>query len=441
MSATGAMPNSFDPERAGDLPLRTRDLITRRRSLLGPGYKLFYERPLEIVRGEGVLLYDQEGEVYLDAYNNVPGVGHCHPHVVAAITNQAQTVNTNTRYLAEPILDYAERLLATHDDLLANVMFTCTGSEATDLALRVARYVTGGTGVVVTANAYHGVTATAAAVSPSLGPNAALGVDVRTVVPPSASEGAQAGASFASDVADAIADLDRHGIKTAAILMDTVFSSDGLVVDPAGFLKPVVGAAHAAGALFIADEVQAGFGRTGAGMWGYQRHGIGPDLVTMGKPMGNGMPIAAVAARPELFERFGNEIRYFNTFGGNSVAIAAAAAVLDVLEREELIANARNVGDYLRAGMSKLCAGRAGLGEVRGEGLCLAVDFVDSQTGEPDPTLASSIINGLRDRHVLVSGTGPTASTLKVRPPLPFARGDAEQLLAALDESLIAHGR
>jgi 4-aminobutyrate aminotransferase-like enzyme len=438
MPTHGAMPNSFDPSRADGLEPRARELVTRRRRLLGPGYRLFYERPLEVVRAEGVHLFDADGAAYLDAYNNVPCVGHCHPHVVEAITRQARTLNANTRYLAEPLLDYAERLLATHHDGLGNVMLACSGSEATDLALRIARHATGARGVVVTANAYHGVTAAAAEVSPSLGPNEPLGAHVRTVAPPGPAEtdAGAAGDAFALRVEDAIADLRRHGTATAAVLMDTLLSSDGLVPDPPGFLRPVVEVAHAAGALFVADEVQAGFGRTGAAMWGYRRHGIEPDLVTMGKPMGNGMPISGVVARPELLERFGNEVRYFNTFAGNSVAIAAAAAVLDVIEDDDLIAHAGEVGAHLRAGLAGLAREHGALRNVRGAGLYVAADLVDPATGAPDPRETSRVVNGLRDRHVLISAAGATASALKMRPPLPFARDHAEQLLSALADVL-----
>jgi 4-aminobutyrate aminotransferase-like enzyme len=437
MARTGAMPNSFDPAHTDELPARERRLIERRRALLGPGYKLFYERPLEIVRSEGVYLYDQDGVEYLDAYNNVPCVGHCNQTVVEATVAQARCLNTNTRYLAEPILDYAERLLATHHDGLEHIMFACTGSEATDLALRIARHATSGTGVVVTSNAYHGLTAAAAELSPSLGRGVALGPHVRTVAPPRpGDEPSGAGAAFAARVAQAIDDLERHGIDIAAVLMDTIFSSDGVIPDPAGFLAPVAEVARAAGALFIADEVQPGFGRTGDAMWGYQRHGVEPDLVTMGKPMGNGMPISGVAGRAQLVERFGHEIRYFNTFGANSVAVAAAAAVLEVIERDELLANARDVGAYLRDGLGAVAERHPAMREVRGAGLFLAADFVDPGSGQPDPALTSHIINGLRERRVLISATGPAAASLKVRPPLPFSRSDADRLTAALAEVL-----
>ena len=437
MKSNGNMVNSFDPATAGSLDARTRELIHRRRRLLGPGYKLFYQRPLEIVRGDGVHLYDIDGRRYLDAYNNVPSIGHCDPTVAEAIARQALTLNTNTRYLDEHILAYAERLLDTHANALGSIMFTCTGSEATDLALRIARHATGARGVVVTANAYHGVTAAAASVSPSLGANVPLSADVRTVAPPAPSkDAADAGARFAQRVTDAIDDLHRHGVGLAAVLMDTLFCSDGLVPDPAGFLQPVVAAAHAAGGLFIADEVQAGFGRTGAAMWGYQRHGIEPDLATMGKPMGNGMPIGGVAVRSALLERFGTEIRYFNTFGANSVSIAAATAVLDVIERDELLANARAIGAQLRTGVERLAASFARMRQVRGAGLYVAANLVRGPDDAPDATTAAAVVNRMRERGVLISAAGPNANCLKIRPPLPFTTANADELLAVLADVL-----
>jgi 4-aminobutyrate aminotransferase-like enzyme len=382
---------------------RRADLLARRRRLLGPAYRHFYAEPVEIVRGEGTRLFDADGVEYLDAYNNVPCVGHAHPRVVAAIAAQAAQLNTHTRYLAEPILAYSERLLESLGAPLGHVMFTCSGSEATDLALRVARFETGREGVVATANAYHGVTAAAAEVSPSLGPAVAPGPTVRTIAGPSpgALDAAAEGERMARDLAAAIADLEASGIGFAAFICDSIFSSDGIRPGPTGVLGPVAEAVRARGGLFIADEVQAGFARTGEEMWGFRRHRIAPDLVTMGKPMGNGMPIAAVACRADLLERFGAETRYFSTFGGNSVSIAAATAVLDVIGEEGLAANALDVGAYLLAG------------------------------------LADRILNGLRDRRVLLGTTGPDRDVLKIRPPLVFSRADADRLLGALAETLV----
>jgi 4-aminobutyrate aminotransferase-like enzyme len=282
--------------------------------------------------------------------------------------------------------------------------------------------------VIVTANAYHGVTASLAELSPSLGPNIPLGRDVRVVPAPAA------GVNFTAAVAWAIADLERYGVRLAAFLADSLFSSDGIFPDPAGFLAPVAEITRAAGGLYIADEVQSGFGRTGTHMWGYQRHGIVPDIVTMGKPMGNGLPIAGLVARQELLDDFGRGARYFNTFGGNPVCVAAASAVLDVLEAERLPANAAATGAYLKDGLARLAAGSQVLGEVRGAGLYLGVDVAEPATGAPSADLAAAIVNGMRERHVLISATGPQGSVLKVRPPLPFGPEHADQFLAALAE-------
>ena len=429
MRDTATMVNGFDMDSVDALDPELRQIVKRRASLLGPAYKLFYANPVRIVRGEGVHLYDADGRAYLDAYNNVPSVGHCHPRVVEAIARQAATLNTHTRYASEPILDYAERLLGTYPAGIGRVMFTCTGSEAVDLALRIARFYTGGEGIVITANAYHGVTMAAAEISPSLGPAVPLGRSVWSVAPP-------AGQAFADQVRAAIADMNRHGVRLAAFIADSLFSSDGIRPDPAGFLRPVLDAVHDAGGLYIADEVQPGFGRTGEAMWGFQRHRIVPDLAVMGKPMGNGMPIAGVAARPEILEEFGHKIRYFNTFGGNSVCIAAAAAVLDVIETEGLRQNALAVGGYLREALEAIAKDTPRIGAVRGCGLYAAADFTDPGTGEPDGDAAIRVVNGLRDRHVLISATGPDGNSLKIRPPLPFSHSNVDQLAEALTDTL-----
>jgi 4-aminobutyrate aminotransferase-like enzyme len=430
------MVNAFDSSRTDELPTATRELIGRRERALGGAYRLFYDEPVSFVRGSGVYLYDADGNAYLDAYNNVPCVGHSHPYVTEAVSRQLATLNTHTRYLTEGVVSYAERLLATHTvgpalgGSPAHAMFTCTGSEAGDLALRIARHHTGGTGVIVTANAYHGVTAAIAELSPSLGPNVPLGSHVRIVPAPAA------GVNFTAAVAWAISDLERHGLRLAAFLADSLFSSDGVLPDPAGFLAPIPGIVHAAGGLYIADEVQAGFARTGSHMWGYQRHGLTPDIVTMGKPMGNGLPIAGLVARQDVIEDFGRKARYFNTFGGNPVCVAAASAVLDILEVEGLAANAAATGAYLKDAVTRFAAGSPVLGDVRGAGLYLGVDVVSPETGAPSGELASAIVNGMRERRVLISATGPNGSVLKIRPPLPFGLEHADQFLDAFSEVL-----
>jgi 4-aminobutyrate aminotransferase-like enzyme len=435
------MINAFGADDFGRLAADEQALVARRQKLLGPAYRLFYERPLHFVRGEGVWLYDAAGKAYLDAYNNVAAVGHANLEVAAAIGRQAGLLNTHTRYIHDGILDYAEALTATLPAELNQMMFTCTGSEANDLAMRVAKYRTGGEGIIVTSLAYHGVTSAVAAFSPSLGANVPLGPAVRTVRPPDAyrADGEDLGERLGRDVAAAIADLLRHGIKPALLIVDTIFSSDGVFAAPAGILKPAVEAIRAAGGLFIADEVQPGFGRTGEAFWGFARHDVVPDIVTIGKPMGNGYPIAGMIARPEVLEKFGRDIRYFNTFGGTPVGIAAAQAVLDIVRRDGLQENARVVGEALRAGIGALAAGYPAIGEVRGAGLFVGVEVVsDREAKTPDAVLTGRIVNRMRERGVLISASGPAANVLKIRPPLVFSLANAELFLATLGEVLAA---
>jgi 4-aminobutyrate aminotransferase-like enzyme len=433
------MINGFDAARLGSLPERERSMIERRQAMLGPSYRLFYENPLHLVRGEGVWLYDPDGKAYLDAYNNVPSVGHCHPRVVAAMAEQAAVLNTHTRYLDEKILDYSEKLLATFPDQLNRVMYCCTGSEAVDLAIRLACYYTGGTGIIITENAYHGTTSVTASLSPSLGPNMPLGMHVITVPAPDAyrAEGRDVAEAFAEEVSKAIAFMVRRGIKPAAFIADSIFSTDGIFSEPAGFLKQTLEVVHQAGALYIADEVQPGFGRTGSHMWGFMRHGIVPDIAVMGKPMGNGLPIAAAVMKDEVQERFGRDIRYFNTFGANHVSIAAANAVLDVIRDEDLMRNAASTGAYMLEGLHKLQQSFDAIGDVRGAGLFLGLEFVkDRESRAPDGALSLAVVNRMRERRVLISAAGIHGNTLKIRPPLPFGKQHADIFLETLEEVL-----
>ena len=429
------MPNAFRAGQ-GNLSPAEEAMVARRDRVLGPAYRLFYETPVHLVRGEGVWLYDADGNAYLDAYNNVASVGHCHPHVVAATARQAAQLATHTRYLHDGVLDYAERLLSHFPPELCHVMFTCTGSEANDLALRLARAAMGQTGIIVTENAYHGVTAAVAEFSPSLGQGVPLGAHVRTVPAPDARVGDPA-VTFTAHVQAAIADLAAHGMKPALLVVDTVFSSDGLFTDPAGFLTGAVAAVRAAGGLFLADEVQPGFGRTGAAMWGFVRHGLVPDMVSLGKPMGNGYPVAGLVMRPEVVADFGAKARYFNTFGGNAVAAATASAVLDVIEGEGLMSNAARTGAIFRDGLEGLARRYACLGVVRGAGLFLAVDVVDTN-GNPDRAGAARIVNRLREARVLISATGKAGHVLKIRPPLVFGAEHVDIFLDRLDGVLRA---
>ncbi len=416
------MINAYTPGQ-GNLSQDDEALVQRRAKLLGPAYRLFYETPVHLVRGAGVWLYDTAGNAYLDCYNNVASVGHCHPHVTAATARQSMLFASHTRYLHDTVLDYAERLLATFPADLSHVMFTCTGSEANDLALRIAFAHTGGTGLIVTENAYHGVTFATSAMSPSLGSGVNLGPHIRTIPAPDS--------HFTTHVQAAITDLQRHGIRPAALIVDTIFSSDGVYADPPGFLTPAAAAIRAAGGLFIADEVQPGFARTGSHFWGFQRHDLIPDLVSLGKPMGNGYPVAGLVMRPEVIEAFGSKARYFNTFGGNAVASATAMAVLDVIATEGLQANAQSTGTYFRDALLALAKTCEILGPLRAAGLFLGQDIVTG--GQPDGPKAVRIVNGLRGKRILISATGPQGHTLKIRPPLVFSRANVDRFMEGLD--------
>jgi 4-aminobutyrate aminotransferase-like enzyme len=432
------MPNAFDDSvPPADDALRA--MIQRRTSLLGPAYRLFYQEPLHLVKGDGIWLYASDGRPYLDAYNNVASVGHCHPRVVEAIARQAATLNTHTRYLHEGVLELAERLLATLPDTLAHMMFTCTGSEANDLAYRLALSFTEGTGILVTENAYHGLTHAIAKISPSVGIDQAGSEHVR-MIPAPKPRGVrdQQGIDFSHAVSGAIEDMVAHGIKPAAMFLDTVFASDGIFTDPPGMLEEGVARWRAAGGLFVADEVQAGLARTGEAMWGFQRHGLIPDLVTIGKPLGNGHPVAAVAVRADVAERFGRATRYFNTFGGNPVSAAAALATLAVIEDENLQANSLKIGRELRRNLSDLSSAFTIVGAVRGSGLLVGVDIVsDDSLRAPDPVTAARIVNDMRRGGILISATGPFGHVLKIRPPLCLDAAHAA-LIADVLHSVLA---
>ncbi|MEO8721930.1 MAG: aspartate aminotransferase family protein [Sphingobium sp.] len=400
-------------------------LFARRDRVLSPSYRLFYEEPLHVVRGAGVWLYDADGRRYLDAYNNVPVAGHCHPYIVEQVSKQAATLNTHTRYLTELPVRLAERLLGTMPSGLGSVILTNSGSEANDLAIRISRMVTGGTGVIVTDCAYHGTSDLLQGMSPITG--LPLGPDVFTLrLPLEMADPAE----FTALVRDALDRMGAAGVKPAALLVDTIFGSDGAVSDPAGFLKGAVDEMHRAGGLVIADEVQPGFGRTGAGMWGFARHGIVPDFVTMGKPMGNGHPVAALVTTRAIAEDFTRHQRYFNTFGGSSVSCAAALATMDVIENEGLIENAANVGAYLQQGLRDLARRHEVLTAVRGAGL-----FQGVQT--PSGEIAARIVNGMRRAGVLIGGAGRGNAALKVRPPLPVTRTDIDYLIQQFDQVMV----
>lgn len=429
--------NAFNPQSGSTTAPATRALIERRRNTFGDGVPLFYRDPVHFVSASGIWLRDQDGLEYLDAYNNVPSVGHCHPHVVEAVSRQVATLNTHTRYLSDVVTSYAERLIDTFPRELSKVLFTSSGTESVDLAMRLARLYTGGSGFIVTRFAYHGHSTAVAEITPAFGPGVPIGINVQLVdAPDGYRQDEPVGVKFAQDVATAIADMERRGIKFAGLIVDTVFSSDGLFVDPPGFLMEAVATVKRAGGVFVADEVQPGFGRTGEGMWGFERHGILPDIVVMGKPMGNGMPIAAVVTTADIMQAFTDRSGYFNTFGGNTVCCAAASAVLDVIESEGLISNAKKTGAYLKRGLQQLKARHQSVGDIRAIGLYAAVEFVRPGSKHGDTGMALDVVNELRQRRVLISTCGPDGNILKIRPPLQFSSDHCDILIAAIDDAL-----
>ncbi|QKD00723.1 aminotransferase class III-fold pyridoxal phosphate-dependent enzyme [Mesorhizobium loti] len=415
-------------------------LLSRRSRLLGAKSQLFYDEPVHLVRGEGVWLYDADGRKYLDAYNNVAHVGHCHPHVVDALCRQASLLNTHTRYLHTAILDYVERLTATFDASLSTAILTCTGSEANDIALRMAQATSGQMGIIATDATYHGNTTAVSQLSTRMPPVGGRAPYVRLVPAPDSFRQPDAmanGKAFGNAVREAIASLAKDGIGLSGMILCPLLANEGFPTLPSGFFDDAISAVREAGGLVIADEVQPGFGRTGSHFWGHQRAGFVPDIVTMGKPMGNGHPVAAVVTTTEILATFRNAFRYFNTFGGNPVSCAVANAVLDVLEQENLVTNAHDVGTYALDLLRPLADRHDCIGEVRGAGLFFGAELVhDRQTREPAPDIAGRVINAMRDRGVLMGKTGIHGNVLKIRPPMPFSRDNADLLIGTLDEVL-----
>ena len=411
--------------------------LSRRQRLLGAGAELFYEQPLHIVRGRGVWLYDRIGRSYLDVYNNVPHVGHAHPTVVQAIQKQTAILSTHTRYLHGGILEYAERLTATLPARLDACIFVNSGSEANDVAWRIAQSATGHKGGLVMQNAYHGITDAVAALTPSTGEPRDARV-VTLTIPPlgSPAQGVLAPAELeaAAQGADrAVRTLADRGFAPAAFFIDSALTSSGILDPPPDWAAAVAARVRAAGGLIVADEVQYGLGRSGSHFWGFARRGIEPDIVTLGKPVGNGYPMGVVVANRALIEAFQAKHGFFSTFGGNPVAAAAGLAVLEVLDREQLMSNARSTGEYLRLRLTALAARHPCLGAVRGAGLLLGLEVVGGGA-QGARQRAKRIINILAsEARVLIGYEGPEADVLKLRPPMPFRAEHADVLVDALD--------
>ena len=422
------------------------ETLSARRDLLGENLSISYEQPMKIVRGWMQYLYDDTGRAFLDVYNNVPLVGHSHPRVVRAVQQQLALLNTNTRYLHDNVNRYAQRLTRLLPKQLRVCYFVNSGSEANELALRLARAHTGREDVIVLEHAYHGHTTTLIDISPYKfnGPGGGGRKPWVHVAPipddyrgPYRRGDASAGTKYAQHVAEILQNGGAQGRNVAAYIAETLPSVAGQIVFPPGYLTDSYKHVRAAGGVCIADEVQVGFGRLGTHRWGFETQGVVPDIVVLGKPIGNAFPLAAVVTTLEIAASFNNGMEFFSTFGGNPVACAAGIAVLDVLEDEHLQENALGVGSYLIARLKSLQARHALVGDVRGAGLFLGVDLVlDRDSREPAPKQASYVVNRLRDRGILTGTDGPHHNVIKLRPPLIFSQADADLFVATLDEIL-----
>ena len=422
-------------------PRRARaELIEARKKHLGSSLSISYQSPLHIVSGSRQYLYDSDGRRYLDCVNNVAHVGHSHPYVVRAATEQMAILNTNTRYLHELLIEYSERLTATLPEQLSVVYLVCSGSEANELALRLARAHTRRNEVIVVDGAYHGNTSAMIDLSPYKfdGPGGkGCPSWVHKVPMPDVYRGpyhgADAGKLFAAQVGEAL----RRSGQVAAFFCESALGCGGQIILPSGYLRETYTAVRAAEGVCVADEVQTGFGRAGTHFWMFETQGVVPDIVTLGKPIGNGHPLGAVITTPEIAASFANGMEYFNTFGGNPVSCAAGLAVLDVIRDEELQKNALEVGEYLKQGLRELQKQHSSIGDVRGLGLFLGIELIrNRETLEPGDSEAADVVERMRERGVLLSTDGPFHNVIKIKPPLVFSKADADFLVSRFDAVL-----
>jgi 4-aminobutyrate aminotransferase-like enzyme len=420
----------------------SESLQQRRDRALGSGAELFYDTPLEIVRGEGVYLYDRAGRRYVDMYNNVPCIGHANPAVVRAMAGQQALVNTHSRYLHEGIVTFAERLIDLNHDGIESVVFSCSGTEGIEVAIQIARVVTGRRGLVCTDATYHGNSELVASLT-NVGCAPDQSGEIRGFPFPELYRPLQEGLgedelcqAYLRRVEGAIESLDREGMGLAALVVCSIFANEGVPDIPAGFMAGMTELVHRAGGLVIADEVQSGYGRTGC-WWGYEKTGFRPDIVVTGKPMGNGLPLGATAAKREHVEAFRAERDYFNTCAATPLQAAVGMAVLDEIERLELLKNAAEVGDRLTAKLRRRIDRFETIGDVRGSGLFISVELIkDADSKEPDSPAAITLGDRLKDRGFLVSYSGKYENVLKIRPPLVFSHQNADDFLVAFDECM-----
>lgn len=421
----------------------TKGSLQQRRDLaLGSGTELFYDTPLEIVRGDGVYLFDKNGRRYVDMYNNVPCVGHANPAVVQAMAEQQATVNVHSRYLHEGIVSFAERFAGLNHDGIESVVFSCSGTEAIEVAIQIARLATGKRGLVVTDATYHGNSELVGSLT-NVGCAANQTGEIRGFPFPERYRPVEEGLSdeelceaYVARVATAIESLKAEGVGFAALIMCSIFANEGLPDIPSGFMSKVSALVHREGGLVIADEVQSGYGRTGL-WWGYEKTEFRPDIVVTGKPMGNGLPLAATAASKEFVDAFRAEMDYFNTCSSTPLQAAVGMAVLDEIERLDLVRSAAEVGARLTRELKNRIHLHSGIGDVRGCGLFIGVEMIkDGDTRQPDAESTVSLSDRLKDKGFLVSYSGKFNNVLKVRPPLVFSHANADEFLGAFDDCI-----
>lgn len=424
--------------------MNNQKLIARRSKTLGPTYQNFFDQPLHLVRGAGTAVWDADGREYLDCYNNVASVGHCHRHVVQALCNQAATLNTHTRYLHAGVVELGEKLVEGLPGEIEVCIFTCTGSEANDLAVQIARQVTGQQGVIVSEASYHGVSELTRRLSTDSYPSADRPEWLAVIEPPNLYRGPyrrddpEAGRKYLELARQELDRLEQRGYRPAAIMIDLIWDSNGPLIAPKDYLQGLCSEVRKRGGLVIADEVQSGYCRSGRNWWASDNYGITPDILTCGKPMGGGHPLALMSTTRAIIKDYSRQHHYFNTFGGNPVSAAVGKAVIEVIENEDLLQNVNRTGAYLEAGLRQLASRHESIGDVQGCGLFWSLDMVaDPATRDPLTRQQMTRLGSLLVEQGVVTGTsGRYGQVLKLRPPLPFSKNDADRALAAIDAAL-----
>ena len=413
-----------------------KDLLELRIQSMGSS-PLFYEEPVHLVKGKGIWLYDDSGNKYMDCYNNVPCVGHCHPRVVEALSKQAGQLNTHSRYLSKVVVDYSERLMSLHADPLSVLQMGCSGTEAIEIAIKMARLATGGKGIICSNATYHGNSHET--IRMTIGP---FEPDFKRVPFPEKFRPIKADLSdeelcdlYLKEIKTAISEFSENNIPLAGMLFCSIFANEGLPNIPSGFMKKAATLVRDAGGVVILDEVQAGFCRSGS-WWGYEVNECVPDIVAMGKPMGSGYPLSGVGTSPEIAKIFHEKSYYFNTTASTPLQAAVGNAVLDVIEEEDLLGNVNSVGDYLKGKVQDFADKYDMVGDVRGLGLFVAIECVEGQGNEkPNNKLAVEFVEKMKQKGFLISNAGQFRNVLKIRPPLVFEKDHADSLCEVLEET------